>query len=340
MNIGNIVFCAALVGLCSAGCLASGCSPSGETGDSGKATDTGSGKDTGSVTDTGSATDTGTGTGSEADSDSCLAPGAYPAPEPLVWISIKGGTFVQGQNNNTDHMEESPAHQVTVPSFEIMKNEVTMAQYAACMKEGPCTAPGVDTADNDDKGCNWCVEGTWDHPVNCVDWNQADAYCKWIGARLPTESEWEYAARSGGKEPGTYPWGEQEPTCDYAVFWEDGVPPTENYGCKTGRTWPICSKPLGDTEQGLCDMAGNVQEWNQDWYAWGYDGAPTDGSARKWEPGAASNVMRGGSFKAPSSGTRTRARGDLPPIARGPAIGLRCARDAQTDLCAGTDAGK
>ena len=110
--------------------------------------------------------------------------------------------------------------------------------------------------------------------MNCLDWQQAVDFCAWAGGRLPSEAEWEYAARSGGPSSSyKYPWGNDAATCTYAVM-DDG-----GYGCGTGRTWSVCSKPAGNTSQGLCDMSGNVWEWVEDWYHGDYTGAPTDGSA-------------------------------------------------------------
>ena len=90
---------------------------------------------------------------------------------------------------------------------------------------------------------------------------------------MPSESEWEYAARSGGQDID-YPWGNEEATCDYAVMDDD----THSSGCDTGRTWAVCGRSVdGDTDQGLCDMSGNVWEWVQDWYHGCYDCAQCQG---------------------------------------------------------------
>ncbi|MBI5244538.1 MAG: SUMF1/EgtB/PvdO family nonheme iron enzyme [Elusimicrobia bacterium] len=90
------------------------------------------------------------------------------------------------------------------------KTEVTVAQYKACVDTGACAAP--DTGGS----CNWGVSGRESHPVNCVDWNQAKAFSEWADGRLPSEAEWEYAARSAGKDR-KYPWGDEQATCARAV---------------------------------------------------------------------------------------------------------------------------
>jgi formylglycine-generating enzyme required for sulfatase activity len=178
-----------------------------------------------------------------------------------------------------DWPDSKPRHRVAVKTFQMAKTLVTNKQYKACVAAGACAA----TSDQGDD-----FKGD-DQPVVRVDWDQAQAFCEWVGGRLPTEAEWEYAARSGGKEK-KHPWGDEEPTCEWAVWGQGGK------GCGRNATWPVCSKPAGNTEQGLCDMAGNVWEWVQDWYHGSYHGAPSDGSA--WEsPAGSSRVARGGSWR-------------------------------------------
>ena len=178
-------------------------------------------------------------------------------------ITIEGGTFMMGSESGDSN--ERPVHMVTVPTFQMMRAEITVAQYRACVNAGVCSTPYA----------GWVKHGyTWssnpsdqeDHPINGVSWRQLMEFAAWVGARLPTEAEWEYAARSQGRDI-TYPWGDESPTCSLA----------QKSGCG-GDTVPVCSKPAGNTEQGLCDMAGNVWEWVQDEYHSSYEGAPSDGS--------------------------------------------------------------
>jgi formylglycine-generating enzyme required for sulfatase activity len=146
-----------------------------------------------------------------------------------------------------------------------------------------------------------------------VDWNQAKTFSAWVGGRLPSEAEWEYAARSAGKDR-KYPWGDEDATCERAVI----------SGCGSA-TAPVCSKPAGNTQQGLCDMAGNAWEWVQDWYHGSYNGAPTDGSA--WEsPTGSYRVGRGGSWNYPADIARSAYRGSLVPGFRNYYLGFRPAR--------------
>jgi formylglycine-generating enzyme required for sulfatase activity len=236
----------------------------------------------------------------------------------IEWIPIAGGTFEMGSENGT--YREIPVHTVTVPGFEMMKTEVTLEQYEQCVSTGKCeqALPPWDTSLYQE----WCNIGHSDrneHPINCVNWYGADAFCAWIGAKLPTEAEWEYAARSQG-QAREYPWGNEEATCDLAVMRDDDI------GCNLGSTWPVCSKPLGNTDQGLCDMAGNVYEWVADEYHGDYIGAPTNGSA--WISGETYRViLRGGSWgNALSEDLRSSTRNGYAPDPRDPGAGFRCAR--------------
>ena len=229
----------------------------------------------------------------------------------IQWVSIPGGTFSMGTGTG----DEGPAHQVYVEGFQMAKTEVTVEQYKACVDAGACTAPGMDGY------CNWGAAGKENHPVNCVDWSQAKAFAEWAGGRLPSEGEWEYAARSAGKDR-EYPWGNEDATCKRAVISDGGD------GCGKDSTWPVCSKPQGNSEQGLCDLAGNVWEWVQDWYHDSYNGAPTDGVA--WEsPTGSVRVLRGGSWYDGASFTRAALRYYAVPGISGSDIGLRPVRSGR-----------
>ena len=138
-----------------------------------------------------------------------------------------------------------PAH------LEFMKSETTVRLYQRCVTAGTCTPP---RSEEDDRKCNWGDVDRVGHPVNCVDWKQAADFCQWVGARLPTESEWYAEASAAGTRD--FPWGDTYPSCDQAVFTRRGG------GCGLRLTTaPGCSRPLGNSVSGLCDMAGNVWEW-------------------------------------------------------------------------------
>ena len=205
--------------------------------------------------------------------------------------------------------DEYPYHEVYLDSYYIDVTEVTAADYAACVSAGGCTAAGSGAY------ATYQVAGKESHPINYVDWYQAEAYCIWAGKRLPTEAEWEKAAR--GADGRKYPWGNESPTCDVAV----------TSGCP-GDTQPVCSvSPAGDSPYGLCDMAGNVFEWVADWYSSDYyDTSPANNPTG---PNSGSTrVIRGGSFDYYAVGLRVSDRGGGYGFPSGGfvALGFRCAR--------------
>jgi len=210
-----------------------------------------------------------------------------------------------------------PVHSVTVRTFYIMKTDVTVAQYAECVRGRRCSEPGKG------RFCNWGKTGHDDHPINCVTWGQAHEFARFAGARLPSEAEWEYAARGGGL-PIKFPWGnEPPPDCDHVVMHYAEIP-----GCHERGTLPVCSRPLGNTRQGLCDMIGNVLQWVEDASYDTYDGAPTDGSA--WQGDRPYREIRGGAFFI--GGTwflhaASRSRGAANTGGR--FLGFRLAKDAK-----------
>lgn len=223
--------------------------------------------------------------GASAPGETDSAKGDTGAPVPgAEWVPIEGGTFEMGRPGGDER--ETPVHTVTVPSFEILKTEVTVAQYRRCVFEEACTWP----PDNKDSAyCNFGQLDRIDHPVNCLDFYRAEVFCEWAGGRLPTEAEWEFAARSRG-QTGLNPWGEGPASCDVAVMANEKGP-----GCGEDGTWPVCSRPAGNTAEGLCDMAGNVWEWTQDQYHKSYRGAPSDGSAWMAQQDTP-RVVRGGAW--------------------------------------------
>ena len=247
----------------------------------------------------------------------------------IEWVTISGGEFKMGSGSGDG--DERPVHRVRVGTFEMAKTEVTFAQYRECVEAGACTSAhvsdgtcylGVKTGGVEQGKLPASLQRD-NQPVVCIDWEQARSFSEWIGGRLPSEAEWEYAARSAGKD-WKYPWGDAVATCKLAVMYGGGP----NWGCGRDISWPVCSKTAGNTAQGLCDMAGNVWEWTQDWYHGSYDGAPSDGSA--WEsPAGSFRVFRGVSWFVVAGLLRAAIRGIGVPGLRYRLLGLRPVRSGR-----------
>jgi formylglycine-generating enzyme required for sulfatase activity len=157
-------------------------------------------------------------------------------------VAIPAGRFLMGQGA-PEYTELTP-HEESVGAFCLDQTEVTAGAYAACTSEA---CQGVDQL-------GWCAnaEEHAEHPRNCVSWQQASAYCEWRGARLPTDAEWEYAAR--GTDGRLFPWG-NEPPDDRRARW-GGM-----HGLQLMHSSPVGSYPAGASPFGALDMAGNVSEW-------------------------------------------------------------------------------
>jgi formylglycine-generating enzyme required for sulfatase activity len=244
-------------------------------------------------------------------------------------IAIKGGTFNMGCAEADAGESDNPPHAVTVRSFEIDKTEVTVDAYAACVKAEKCSDPlsFVDEKRNFRALCNWKhPEGRGAHPVNCVSWDQAAAYCAFAGKRLPTEEEWEYAARAGAEER-KYPWGSDPPDatrvnacgaeCPAGIQAKGlpGWPPLYPASDGFAETAPVGSYPNGASKDGVLDLAGNVWEWTASEHA-------TCASAPNCK-----RVLRGGSFGGGDARTiQSTNRFRLAPSSQSEFLGFRCAR--------------
>lgn len=223
-------------------------------------------------------------------------------------VLIPGGEFCMGSDTQGDH---SPAHQVRLDPFYIDRYEVTNARYLAF-----CKATGHRLPFFWEKHGFRCGPAFPDHPVVGVSWNDAVAYALWRGMRLPTEAEWEYAAR-GGLEGMEYPNG---PTLEPA----DG-----NYSrSNTGGTIAVGSYPSNG--YGLCDMQGNVVEWVWDYYDAGYY-AVSPVLNPQGPAGGKFRVIRGGGWHTGPGCNRVYFRNALPPNWLDFNVGFRCARDAEPD---------
>jgi len=215
-------------------------------------------------------------------------------------VKIEAGEFIMGDDGG--EADERPAHKVTLKTYWIDVYEVSREKYASCVAAGKCDKPdGMDDAENGNL------------PVTGIDWKDAADYCAFARKRLPTEAEWEKAAR--GTEGRTYPWGENI-DCSYANYRE----------CEVGGPLPVGSYRKGAGPYKTMDMAGNVCEWVSDYYNAGYYKStpapdPTGPESGKYR------VVRGGSFARPMVGMRSADRAGYSPRTKAPYIGFRCAMD-------------
>ena len=234
-------------------------------------------------------------------------------------VLIPAGSFKMGcvPGDSSCDSRENPQHSVTLDAFYMDVYEVTVAKYKTCVDAGNCTAPPVNDL------CSWQQAGREQDPADCLGWNDADAYCKWVGGRLPTEAEWEKAAR-GGQEGNLYPWGNELPTCtpgqkNTAVF---------DHGCGKKGTWAVGSHS-GKNGYGLYDVAGNANEWVMDWFGDSYYSS----SPQSNPPGPGSGpdrIVRGSNF-TPQDSTALRVSHRLKVTDTGKfaGTGFRCSRSAQ-----------
>ena len=229
----------------------------------------------------------------------------------LAFVHIPGGAFHFGcepQDSACDD-DEKPGREVAVGSFWLGKTDVTVAAYQQCIAAGACEDIPTDDAQH---RCN-LKNGRLDHPINCIDWKQAQSFCGWIGGRLPTEEEWEFAAKGGSSR--VYPWGDspldatRANVCDRQCRLAD---PTFTWADSTlddgfGATSPVGSFSAGASRWGLLDMTGNVWQWTASAYG-----------------ETASKVQRGGAWSDLPRHARASDRYRNDPALRIPSIGVRC----------------
>ncbi len=241
-------------------------------------------------------------------------------------VVVPAGTFTMGcsKGDKLCGAEEKPAVKVAVPAFMIDDKEVTVAEYRACVSAGKCKAPKTHSLN---KYCNYAAPQRDAHPVNCIDWTAAQAYCATQGKRLPREAEWEKAARAGAAT--AYSWG-RTASCREAIANDGkttGSVKGEMDGCGEDRTWPVASRAAN--AWGLYDMLGNAGEWVANGYATDalahYAKGELDYPAKSEE-----RVVRGGSWDEKVKNIRASFRNSKPPVSGDVvygSIGFRCARD-------------
>jgi serine/threonine protein kinase len=249
-------------------------------------------------------------------------PTATPIPSELPAGTIKvlggaemayvpSGTFTMG--SDTGETDERPVHNVWLSGFWIDRYEVTNAQYRSCVDAGQCKRPAYDSSNT--RG-DYFVDSKYDdHPVIFVSSDDAEAYCQWLGKRLPTEAEWEKAAswdwRTGTKF--TWPWGN---TFDDSKVRDGTRKDTSSVG----------KRPQGASPYGAMDMAGNVLEWTADYYSTEYYAASPSSNPKGPATGYG-RVVRGGTWWDVDYDLRTTRRNQKAANAREMYLGFRCARD-------------
>jgi formylglycine-generating enzyme required for sulfatase activity len=241
-------------------------------------------------------------------------------------VFIHSGTFRMGGMDARSAPDERPAHNVTLDAFWMDQLEVTNAMYTLCMQSGSCTPP-QSLKSSDRRPDYFTNPGFKDYPVVYVTWGQAKTYCEWAGRRLPTEAEWERAAR--GDDWRTFPWGEDK---------ADGL--RANFNMQLGDTSRVGTYPLGASPFGILDMAGNVAEWTNDFYSGTYYATLGDDAVNPAGPESSASlkrVVRGGTLGDAEINIRAAKRSavvgsnlDVVPSIPGDfsqRIGFRCAQN-------------
>ena len=232
--------------------------------------------------------------------------------------------YIGGSCDRSWFTDEEPLHQVYLATYYIDRTEVTNASFAQCEAEGACSAP--KSTGSSTRSSYYGNPDFSDYPVIYVDWEQAKAYCEWRGADLPTEAQWEKAAR--GTDGRLYPWGNsfdgtKANFCDQNCSnswanksWDDGYADTA----------PVGNYPTGASMYGVLDMAGNVWEWVRDWYNATYYSSQSSWSDPLGPDSGDDRVVRSGGWSYHGGSLLAADRGRDAPSSRNDALSFRCSR--------------
>jgi eukaryotic-like serine/threonine-protein kinase len=225
----------------------------------------------------------------------------------MVLLYVPAGEFIMGSNSSKK--DAQPEHTIVLDAFWIDQTEVTNGMYAKCVSDGSCQKPEKSSSHN---RVSYFEDSQYaDFPVVFVNWYEADAYCKWAGRQLPTEAQWEKAAR--GTDGRIYPWGAKVANNDLLKF-----------NNLQGDTEKVGSYPAGASPYGALDMAGNVWEWTADWYDEAYYSSSPNQNPEGPVYGYA-RVNRGGSWSEDISLVRSFYRRGLSIIDSSNNLSFRCA---------------
>lgn len=227
----------------------------------------------------------------------------------MTQVFVPAGKFLMGTDDK-EALKNRPEHPVTLSAFWIDQTEVTNEMYAKCVEAKKCPPPFKEQFNPYYGKAKYA-----NYPVVYIPWDSADAYCRWAGRRLPTEAEWEKAAR--GTDGRLYPWGNEPPNASLA-----------NYDNALGDPLPVDRYPLGASPYGALNMAGNVREWVADWfheffYLAGINDNPVG------PPSGEMKSLRGGSFVDDENEIRVFNRFAHAPASPGINRGFRCASSAE-----------